>query len=279
MNWLAAQEGKFNLIMRLYWSQPQVLDGTWAPPAVTKVEKGPRIDRFPGVRVATCNLLSEITEPVISCEYCITQPGINFAEPQIARCPRRFQDGVSLSRTYHHPSSKKMQCRRRTEGLVLRALCVVRAVTILQGVGMGLGSSRFLQARQPAEDIAVATTVFETQFDGPPPGLATLSVATITLAPGQATFSLEGDGSLVILVESGTVTLLIDHVIDGLPQVEDDNASHPEITYRLRAGQRVTIPHVGTMKLRNEGDEASNLLLLTLVSEGGPSLPDMLANS
>ncbi len=36
-NWLPTPEGAFNLIMRLYWPKPEVLDGDWAPPAVTKV--------------------------------------------------------------------------------------------------------------------------------------------------------------------------------------------------------------------------------------------------
>jgi hypothetical protein len=154
------------------------------------------------------------------------------------------------------------------------------AVTILQGVGMGLGNSRFLQAQQPPQDIVIATTLFETQFDGPPPGLAALSAASIALAPGQASLPLEGGGALLLLVETGTVTLLTDHAIDGLPQVDEGgDASGPGIIYHLRAGQRVTLPNIGTIQFRNEGDEVSTLLLLTLVSEGGSSLPDMLANS
>ncbi|MFM8534006.1 MAG: DUF1254 domain-containing protein, partial [Acidimicrobiia bacterium] len=39
-NWLPAPSGKFVLMMRLYWpeeSDPSILNGTWAPPAVTKV--------------------------------------------------------------------------------------------------------------------------------------------------------------------------------------------------------------------------------------------------
>jgi hypothetical protein len=39
-NWLPAPAGKFNLMMRLYWPQqtpPSIIDGTWKPPAVTKV--------------------------------------------------------------------------------------------------------------------------------------------------------------------------------------------------------------------------------------------------
>jgi hypothetical protein len=36
-NWLPAPEGGFNLCARLYYPKPQALDGTWTPPAVTKV--------------------------------------------------------------------------------------------------------------------------------------------------------------------------------------------------------------------------------------------------
>ena len=32
-----APEGKFNLILRLYWPKESFLDGTWKPPAVTLV--------------------------------------------------------------------------------------------------------------------------------------------------------------------------------------------------------------------------------------------------
>ncbi|MFG1820683.1 DUF1254 domain-containing protein [Kribbella sp. NPDC049174] len=36
-NWLPAPEGGFNLCARLYYPKPEVLDGTWTPPPVTKV--------------------------------------------------------------------------------------------------------------------------------------------------------------------------------------------------------------------------------------------------
>jgi hypothetical protein len=36
-NWLPAPAGVFNLCARLYYPKPDVLDGTWAPPAVTRV--------------------------------------------------------------------------------------------------------------------------------------------------------------------------------------------------------------------------------------------------
>jgi hypothetical protein len=36
-NWLPAPEGSFNLCLRLYYPKPQALDGSWAPPPVTKV--------------------------------------------------------------------------------------------------------------------------------------------------------------------------------------------------------------------------------------------------
>ncbi|MFO0913630.1 MAG: DUF1254 domain-containing protein [Pirellulales bacterium] len=41
-NWLPAPEGKFVLMMRLYWpkeSAPSIIDGSWTPPAVKRVAK------------------------------------------------------------------------------------------------------------------------------------------------------------------------------------------------------------------------------------------------
>lgn len=41
-NWLPAPKGKFILMMRLYWpkeTKPSIIDGSWVPPAVKKVEK------------------------------------------------------------------------------------------------------------------------------------------------------------------------------------------------------------------------------------------------
>lgn len=37
-NWLPAPSGLIYLVMRLYWPKQEALDGTWQPPAVTKVE-------------------------------------------------------------------------------------------------------------------------------------------------------------------------------------------------------------------------------------------------
>lgn len=35
-NWLPSPPDSFNLIMRLYWPKPEVLDGSWSPPPVTR---------------------------------------------------------------------------------------------------------------------------------------------------------------------------------------------------------------------------------------------------
>ena len=36
VNWLPSPEGDFTLILRMYWPKPEVLDGIWSPPAVTR---------------------------------------------------------------------------------------------------------------------------------------------------------------------------------------------------------------------------------------------------
>jgi hypothetical protein len=36
-NWLPAPEGPFSLYIRAYWGKPAILDGSWKPPAITRV--------------------------------------------------------------------------------------------------------------------------------------------------------------------------------------------------------------------------------------------------
>jgi len=37
-NWLPAPNGKFSLYIRAYWADKAILDGTWQPPAIQKIE-------------------------------------------------------------------------------------------------------------------------------------------------------------------------------------------------------------------------------------------------
>lgn len=36
-NWLPAPDGNFSLILRNYWPEKAIVDGTWVPPGVVKV--------------------------------------------------------------------------------------------------------------------------------------------------------------------------------------------------------------------------------------------------
>jgi hypothetical protein len=36
-NWLPVAKAPFNLLMRLYWPKEAIIDGTWVPPAVKRV--------------------------------------------------------------------------------------------------------------------------------------------------------------------------------------------------------------------------------------------------
>jgi hypothetical protein len=38
-NWLPAPSGPFSLYIRAYWAHKAVLDGTWKPPVVTRLEQ------------------------------------------------------------------------------------------------------------------------------------------------------------------------------------------------------------------------------------------------
>jgi hypothetical protein len=37
-NWLTAPDGHFSLYIRAYWGRQGILDGSWKPPVVKKVE-------------------------------------------------------------------------------------------------------------------------------------------------------------------------------------------------------------------------------------------------
>jgi len=37
-NWLPAPTGSFNVFLRAYWPKPEILDGTWTPPAITRLD-------------------------------------------------------------------------------------------------------------------------------------------------------------------------------------------------------------------------------------------------
>jgi hypothetical protein len=37
-NWLPADQGSFNMILRMYWPKPSVADGSWTPPSVKKTQ-------------------------------------------------------------------------------------------------------------------------------------------------------------------------------------------------------------------------------------------------
>jgi hypothetical protein len=37
-NWLPAPPGQFSLYLRAYWSEQVILDGTWKPPVITRVQ-------------------------------------------------------------------------------------------------------------------------------------------------------------------------------------------------------------------------------------------------
>ena len=37
-NWLPAPEGTFSLYIRSYWGKQAILDGSWIPPAIEKID-------------------------------------------------------------------------------------------------------------------------------------------------------------------------------------------------------------------------------------------------
>ena len=37
-NWLPAPQTRFSLYLRAYWADPPIIDGTWKPPVVTRLQ-------------------------------------------------------------------------------------------------------------------------------------------------------------------------------------------------------------------------------------------------
>ena len=68
---LPAPTGKFILMLRMYWPReepPSIIDGTWTPPAATKVTCNNR-DAGPGV--AQCLLMARVAALPVACDRAL----------------------------------------------------------------------------------------------------------------------------------------------------------------------------------------------------------------
>lgn len=113
-------------------------------------------------------------------------------------------------------------------------------------------------AQQPPPP--VATVLIETRVDAPTDAAMTLSAALLLLNPGQASLPVVNSGVLLLVVETGSVSLTTDRPIAGRTSEGDGTIGQ----YRLTTNQRVSVPSGATLQLRGVGDLPARLYVISL---------------
>jgi hypothetical protein len=111
-------------------------------------------------------------------------------------------------------------------------------------------------------------------------GALVVSAATLTLAPGAATLDFTVDGTTVIAVQSGQVTVKADDavvsVVDISPVIGIDpvaGSPGPLSARTVNTGEQVVLPAGATASLRNDGTAPASLLVLAVTPAGRGTTP------
>lgn len=138
-----------------------------------------------------------------------------------------------------------------------RTACLICLGLIVCGGGL---TARATSRAQQAESPLVATVLVETSVVPPADGPLTLSAASFTVSAGQTSLPVVNSGVLLLVVESGTVTLTSDRPIAGRTPEGDGAAGQ----YRFSANQRVSVPVGATFHLSGAGPQPARLFVLSL---------------
>lgn len=176
-----------------------------------------------------------------------------------------------------------------------------RAITTVL-IGVGLIAAFVLQLDSSAQENATATAVPQTPTPTPSPtayplqglrfgllaqtevvattnGPATVSAATLTLQPGQASLPFVNTGDTVFVVTSGVIVVESD---DATLQVVDSAAliglevvggtPGPVSGQEIGTGWQVTLPTGSTTTIRNESAAAATVMVLSLVPDAASEI-------
>jgi hypothetical protein len=121
-------------------------------------------------------------------------------------------------------------------------------------------TARPVSRAQEAEPSLSTTVLIESSVAAPAGDPLTLSAASITLSPGQTSMPVVNTGVLLLVVESGSVTLTSDRPVAGRTPEGDGAVGQ----YRLSATQRVSVPTGATFQLSGAGPQPARLFVLSL---------------
>ena len=137
-----------------------------------------------------------------------------------------------------------------------------------------------VQESTPAAPTAIPTQppLFESSLiaradlDALPAGSATITVTSVTLAPGAATQPFANPGPTLIVVQDGSVTLDADAAVIGVPNISGLVGIQPATAPPAAAASvvvpedwQVLLPSGARAQLRNATDDTVDLLLLAIV--------------
>jgi hypothetical protein len=119
------------------------------------------------------------------------------------------------------------------------------------------------RAQQQTGSGIVATTLLETRLDLPAVDRLTLSAVSLDLNPGQTTLPAINEGTILLVVEGGTVRLTSDRPIAGA-RLGGDGTAGPRATYDLFTNQRAVVPTGTTFQIGGIGDQPARLFVIAL---------------
>lgn len=171
-----------------------------------------------------------------------------------------------------------MTLAKRARLMVVFAVVLLLPLLVEAGRGMAQEPTPTSTEAQPTPlpPPVVAFRDGEAVFDTLPAGPATVNVTSVFIAPRVALRTIVTNGPMLILVNSGTVTIDADAALVGEPPSGLSESLRPAATplpaeavsFAVPNGNQIILSAGARLQLRNATDEEVGLTIISIAPEG-----------